>query len=88
MPNRLLASLERHRLEVEHAKILDEVLSDLGEDVPDWTPREDRTIGNEERLRGLPAVGRGVSGAIPGTNPEHELLRREGQRQRRVADTR
>lgn len=29
---------------------------------------EDATIGNEERLRGIPAVGR-VSGTIKGTRP-------------------
>jgi hypothetical protein len=32
---------------------------------------------NPERLRGLPAIGRNVSGAINRTNPERELLRRE-----------
>jgi hypothetical protein len=25
--------------------------------------------GDERRLRGLPAIGRGVAGAIPGTSP-------------------
>jgi hypothetical protein len=28
--------------------------------------------GDPRRLRGLPAIGRGVSGAIPGTSP-HDL---------------
>lgn len=27
------------------------------------------TAGNEATLRGIPAIGRGVAGAIPGTNP-------------------
>jgi hypothetical protein len=32
------------------------------------------------RLRGLPAIGRNVSGASPGTNPVAALLRKERQR--------
>jgi hypothetical protein len=32
--------------------------------------------GDSARLRGVPAIGRGVSGAIRGTNPVAELLRR------------
>ena len=82
MPNRLLASLERRRLEAEHACIRDAILDDFGDNVPDWTPREVCTIGNRDLLRGLPAVGRGVGGAIPGTDPEAELLRREARRER------
>ncbi len=29
------------------------------------------TAGNEHTLRGIPAIGRGVQGAIPGTNPSN-----------------
>jgi hypothetical protein len=32
--------------------------------------------GDSRKLRGIPAIGRNVAGAIPGTNPETELLRR------------
>jgi hypothetical protein len=32
------------------------------------------------RLRGLPAIGRNVSGAVPGTDPLRALLRKEGSR--------
>jgi hypothetical protein len=35
--------------------------------------------GDERRLRGIPAVGRGCAGAIRGTNPVAELLRRESR---------
>jgi hypothetical protein len=51
--------------------------------VPDWAPREHRTIGDEERLRGASRCRRGVSGAIRPTDPEAELPRREGQRRLR-----
>lgn len=27
--------------------------------------------GDEQRLRGIPAIGPGVTGAIPGTSPHH-----------------
>ena len=33
--------------------------------------------GDGRRLRGIPAVSRGTSGAIPGTNPMHALLAKE-----------
>ncbi len=31
------------------------------------------THGDERRLRGIPAIGRGVTGAIPGTRPEDSV---------------
>jgi hypothetical protein len=33
--------------------------------------------GDEARLRGIPAIGPGVAGAIPGTNPETIIGRLE-----------
>jgi hypothetical protein len=36
--------------------------------------------GDWARLRGLPAIGRGVSGAIPGTRPEIALLANDARR--------
>lgn len=41
---------------------------------------EDRTWvastgADPRRLRGIPAIGRNVSGAIPGTDPEREAVR-------------
>jgi hypothetical protein len=33
-----------------------------------------------ERLRGLPAIGRGVSGAIAGSNPSAALIAKERRR--------
>lgn len=36
--------------------------------------------GSWQGLRGLPAVGRGCSGAIPGTRPATALLAKERQR--------
>jgi hypothetical protein len=38
--------------------------------------------GDRQRLRGLPAVARGVPGASPRTNPEQALLAKQGRRRR------
>lgn len=44
-------------------------------------PRAERATaaGDSRRLRGMPTVGRGTSGAIPGTNPVGALLARESR---------
>ena len=44
--------------------------------------------GDAGTLRGLPAVGRGVAGAMRGTQPERETLTRERRRERRQEETR
>ncbi len=36
-----------------------------------------RSGGDEKALRGLPAIGRGVSGVIPGTSPLHAVIHNE-----------
>lgn len=36
--------------------------------------------GDHARLRGIPAIGRGVTGAIPGTAPEQEAPQRLSRR--------
>lgn len=36
--------------------------------------------GDPRKLRGIPAIGRSVGGAIGGSNPEAEIVRRDGRR--------
>lgn len=68
-------SLETQQLRAQHARIL--TLEVLSKPVAEWaSEREDTTIGNEQRLRGIPVVGRGVGGTSPGTNPLAETLKR------------
>lgn len=67
------ARLRRHRMNVEHASILADTLLS--------TPKSKLTggrsaEGDAARLRGIPAIGRGVSGAIPGTHPELATMNR------------
>jgi hypothetical protein len=45
-------------------------------------PRAAADAGDERTLRGLPAIGRGVSGAVRGTDPAGETIRRDGKRRR------
>lgn len=41
------------------------------------TPGNGTAGGDTRRLRGIPAIGRGVGGAIAGSDPLRELIRRE-----------
>jgi hypothetical protein len=45
--------------------------------------RGDALLVDRERLRGIPAIGPGVRGAIAGTNPLHRMLSDETRRERR-----
>ena len=53
-----------HEFQFKLARILLEV----GEPAPE-TPSHGTAGGDERKLRGIPAIGRGVSGAVPGTAP-------------------
>lgn len=52
----------------DHAKIA-RILIEVGEPAPVTILRA-TAGGDERRLRGIPAIGRGVAGAVPGTRPE------------------
>ncbi len=68
--------LERIDRDREHVRIKAEALANRGEgasaDDQLYTMAEDPRA----RLRGVPAVGRGVAGAIRGTHPEQATLRK------------
>lgn len=60
------------RLHAQQARILrDNVLEQPA------TVTQATLPGDTRKLRGIPAIGRGVSGASPGTQPEQATLRRE-----------
>ena len=65
------AAIQReHELRAEHAWTIDRILLAVGEPAPD--PKTYRGVtsgGDERRLRGLPAIAKGVSGAVRGSNP-------------------
>lgn len=64
---------ERAHLEAEQAALIRKALNDSAA----TTPMRDGPAtagGDPKRLRGIPAIGRSVTGAIPGTDPEHANL--------------
>ena len=74
---RLQAELER-RLD---AQKLTRILLEVGEAIPDVDPSA-TAPGDGRRLRGLPAVAKGSSGAVPGTDPLRALIAKERRRDR------
>ena len=71
-----------HALLHEQAKALARVLIEMEPDDPRLHDRRYRGSNgaNRQNLRGLPAIGRGVSGAIHGTNPEQALMAKQNRR--------
>jgi hypothetical protein len=68
---------ERAAFEHELAKILFETGAELPKNAK---PVNGAGGGEPARLRGSPAIGRNVSGAIPGTDPLNALLAKERKR--------
>ena len=67
--SRLLAKIQRERLDLEHAQLVATALLEVNLDMP-------RSAGADPaRLRGIPAIGHNVQGHIPGTHPEQQVLR-------------
>lgn len=61
--------INRHRVLMDQARAMADAA--LGEST---APEHARSApADERRLRGIPAIGRGVSGAIPGTQPERSI---------------
>jgi hypothetical protein len=58
------AELDRH-----NAQMLVRIARDSGDVPMTDMPRVLSRLGDELQLRGIPAIGRGVAGAIPGSNP-------------------
>ena len=71
--NNLMGKLRRDELAEEFAA---KVACALQEDGPAERTFVMGTGADHGRLRGIPAIGRGVSGAIRGTDPEREACRR------------
>jgi hypothetical protein len=78
LPRYLDAELQR----IEFQRKLARILLETGVELPAATAKPINGAGGGEpaRLRGLPAIGRNVSGAIPGTDPVRALLAKERRR--------
>lgn len=70
----------RRQLAAEDEAKVRRIVAEVGDaEMPSSTAGA-TAAGDERRLRGVPAVGRGVSGAIPGTSPVGALLAHESRR--------
>ena len=85
----LLGRFERDRLHREQLRVVADCIVEDGGDASDFPGfvngrGQGATLdGDPARLRGLPAVGRNVSGRIPGTDPLRALLAKEARCERR-----
>jgi hypothetical protein len=72
--SKLLAAVQRARLDKEHARLVETALSEA--EVAGVSPRMDPRAApaDERRLRGIPVIG-GVGGHIPGTRPDQRDVR-------------
>jgi len=66
--------LERRRLERAQAAAVLDSLATSDEPLP--LRHELTKPGDADQLRGIPAIGRSVAGATPGSNPESETIKR------------
>jgi hypothetical protein len=80
LPRYLDLQAERVAFERKLARILLELDAELPKDAK---PINGAGGGEPARLRGLPAIGRNVSGAVPGTDPLKALLAKERRQRRR-----
>lgn len=71
-----------HDLEAAQARALALVLLEVDDDVPTERKHRGSNGADYANLRGLPAIGRNVSGAVPGTDPLRALLAKEERRSR------
>jgi hypothetical protein len=60
---------------VEDQRKIGRILEETGE-VITATVQKATLAGDTRRLRGIPAIGRGVAGVSPGTNPTDVIRRR------------
>ena len=58
-----------HQLREAQAAIFCDIISTIDPDLAQEIRYSTTLAGDERKLRGIPAVGRGVAGAIPGTIP-------------------
>lgn len=72
MATQILVKFCRHDNDIEHARMLAKIVTDTGQALPERNYGA-KLPGDERALRGIPAIGRNVQGAIPGTRPDTRL---------------
>lgn len=77
--------LARRLRDREQARILDESVADEKDGKPLPLRQEITKPGDPRRLRGIPAIGPGVGGASPGTQPEMATVLKLGREAERFS---
>jgi hypothetical protein len=81
--NPLILFLRRQAMNTHTERKLAEIGRETAATLP--SSPQAKLPGDTRALRGLPAIGRGVGGTMPGTQPEQETLERE-RRRRKTAE--
>lgn len=81
---RNLRFYRRQQEAIAHAKLLAKLALEADDGATFKRPARAADAADGRTLRGLPAIGPNVGGAIPGTSPEAEIIRRDEQRRRRA----
>jgi hypothetical protein len=85
--DRLVRAVRRQQEHVAHAELLERIACEVGGDVAaeQAKHRGAHTAVDGIALRGIPAIGRGCSGAIRGTRPGENLFLERRKRRREAA---
>lgn len=67
--SQILRRFDAHAERLHDERRLANILLETGEPAPTTTRAGATPAGDERRLRGIPAIARGVPGHIPGTRP-------------------
>jgi hypothetical protein len=67
--SRILGRFHKHEQHQADLHKIARILIDVGEPAPEIPAGHATAGGDERKLRGIPAIGRGVAGAVPGTAP-------------------
>jgi hypothetical protein len=69
---------KRRRLQADSERQLARIALEVGQDVPQQP--SSTAAGDPRRLRGIPALARGVGGTLAGSDPYLETIRKERSR--------
>lgn len=76
----LLPRFHRFTEQLEDERKIAKAILEAGEAPPTRAVAGATAGGDRRRARGVPLVGRGIGGTMPGTDPVSALLRRESGR--------
>lgn len=78
--SQILPRFNRRAEQAQSERKIARIILEAGPEETPMTVARATLAGDGRRLRGIPALSRGVGSAIPGTNPEAALMGRENRR--------